>query len=179
MRSLEESLTQYAACHRDRRNIAMHFLGIPLVVFAVVLALALVSTRVAGLSVTGAAIAAVAAAAYYLWLDRALGAAMAAVLFLMCAAASEITARVPAPAALAIAAALFAGGWTLQFWGHRLEGVRPAFLGDARLLLTGPVFVCAEAFFLFGAKPALRRRIEDRAGPTAARRARPPAAQPR
>ena len=38
MKSLEQNLTQYAAYHRDRRNIATHFVGIPMIVFAVVLA---------------------------------------------------------------------------------------------------------------------------------------------
>ncbi len=36
----------------------------------------------------------------------------------------------------------------------------------------GPIFVCAEAFFLLGAKAELRRRIEERTGPTVARRER-------
>ena len=46
MKSLEENLTQYAAYHRDRRNIATHFFGIPLIVFAIVLALATASVSV-------------------------------------------------------------------------------------------------------------------------------------
>ncbi|MGE0355348.1 MAG: DUF962 domain-containing protein [Burkholderiales bacterium] len=179
MRSLEESLTQYAASHRDRRNIATHFVGIPLVVFSVVLALATLSYPVGGVPVTAAALAAIAASAWYLWLDTALGAAMAIALFVMCALASEVAARLDTDATLALAAAIFAGGWALQFWGHRFEGVKPAFLDDARQLLVGPLFVCAEAFFFLGAKPALRRYVEERVGPTVARRARPGMAQPR
>lgn len=34
MRTLTQQLTQYAAYHRDRRNIATHFIGIPLIVLA-------------------------------------------------------------------------------------------------------------------------------------------------
>src|SRR6218665_148485 len=30
-----ELMTQYAAYHRDRRNITTHFIGIPLIVFAI------------------------------------------------------------------------------------------------------------------------------------------------
>jgi uncharacterized membrane protein YGL010W len=170
MRPIEELLTQYAAYHRDRRNIATHFLGIPLIVFAIVLALATVSLPVAGLAITPAAVASVAAAAYYFRLDAAFGAAMAAVLFALCALASEATARLGDGGALALAAALFAAGWALQFWGHRFEGMKPAFFDDAKQLLVGPLFVCAEAFFFFGAKPALRRHVEERVGPTVARR---------
>ena len=32
MRSLEDQLATYAAYHRDARNIATHFIGIPLIV---------------------------------------------------------------------------------------------------------------------------------------------------
>lgn len=175
MKSIAENLTQYAAYHRDRRNIATHFFGIPLIVFAVVLALALVSFHAGDVAISLAAVASVAACAYYLKLDAAFGAAMAVTLFLMCAAASEITARFPAGAVLAIAAALFAIGWALQFWGHRFEGMKPAFYDDAKQLLIGPLFVCAEVFFFFGAKPALRRYIEERVGPSVARREHPSA----
>ena len=179
MKSLEEILTQYAAYHRDRRNIATHFFGIPLIVFAVVLALATVEFPVAGLAVTAAAVAAVAACAYYFRLDAAFGAAMAVTLFAMCALASEAMARLPTGGVLALAAALFAAGWALQFWGHRFEGMKPAFFDDARQLLIGPLFVCAEVFFFFGAKPRLRRYIEDRVGPVVARRAPSAAVEPR
>src|SRR3982751_2786976 len=34
-RPATELMVQYAAYHRDRRNIATHFVGIPLIVFAV------------------------------------------------------------------------------------------------------------------------------------------------
>jgi uncharacterized membrane protein YGL010W len=50
--------------------------------------------------------------------------------------------------------------------------MKPAFVDDVRQLFIGPLFVCAEAFFLLGARAALRRAIEERVGPTVARRAR-------
>jgi uncharacterized membrane protein YGL010W len=164
--SLEESLTQYAAYHRDRRNIATHFFGIPLIVFAVVLALATMSLSAGSVSLTGAAIASAAACLYYLRLDLGFGLVMAAVLFGMCAGASEVTARLSDPAVLGLAALLFAAGWALQFWGHRFEGMKPAFFDDAKQLLIGPLFVVAEVFFFFGARAPLRRYIEERVGPT-------------
>ncbi len=176
MKSLEENLTQYAAYHRDRRNIATHFFGIPLIVFAVVLALATASVSVGGFGLTGAAVASAAACLYYLRLDAGFAFAMAVTLFAMCAGASEITARLSVPAALGVAAAVFAVGWALQFWGHRFEGMKPAFFDDAKQLLIGPLFVVAEVFFFFGARAPLRRYIEDRVGPTVARRDEAPLA---
>ncbi len=170
MQTIEQNLTQYAAYHRDRRNIATQFVGVPMIVFAVVLALAVVEIPAGPIVVTLAAIVSIAACAYYLKLDLALGATMAIVLFAMCAAASEITHRTGTGTSLAIAAAVFVVGWAIQFLGHRYEGVKPAFFDDVKQLLIGPVFVCAEAYFLFSAMPGLRRYIEDRVGPTVARR---------
>jgi uncharacterized membrane protein YGL010W len=61
-------------------------------------------------------------------------------------------------------------GWAIQFVGHRYEGVKPAFYDDVRQLLIGPVFVCAEAWFLLGGRKDLKRYVEDRVGPTVSRR---------
>lgn len=170
MAGIEQNLTQYAAYHRDRRNIATHFVGVPMIVFAVVLALAVVEVPVGPVGVTLAAVGAILACAYYFVLDFALALTMAVVLFLMCAAASEITHRAGIAASFGIAAAIFVIGWIIQFVGHRYEGVKPAFYDDVKQLLIGPLFVCAEAAFLVGARVSLRRHIEERVGPTVARR---------
>jgi uncharacterized membrane protein YGL010W len=170
VKTLEENLTQYAAYHRDRRNIATHFIGVPMIVFAIILALATVAIPVGTLSITLAAVLAIVSCAYYLKLDLTLGVTMLVVLFLMCAGASEITARSATGVALAWALGIFVVGWAIQFLGHKFEGMKPAFFDDVMQLMIGPLFVCAEAFFLLGAKPTLRRYIEDRVGPTVARR---------
>jgi uncharacterized membrane protein YGL010W len=170
MKTVEENLTQYAAYHRDRRNIATHFVGVPMIVFAIILALATATIPIGPVAVTMAALVSVAMCIYYFRLDAVFGVTMAVVLFAMCAAASEITARWSTPASLAWAAAIFTVGWALQFLGHKFEGMKPAFFDDVMQLIIGPLFVCAEAFFLLGAKPRLRRYIEERVGPTVARR---------
>jgi uncharacterized membrane protein YGL010W len=51
-----------------------------------------------------------------------------------------IVASVPVGATivgLPLAAAMFAGGWSLQFLGHYFEGKKPAFVDDKRNLLVG------------------------------------------
>jgi uncharacterized membrane protein YGL010W len=175
VKTVEQNLTQYAAYHRDRRNIATHFVGVPMIVFAVVLALANAIFVVNGFAITVAAIVSFAACVYYLRQDLAFGVAMAVVLFAMCAAASEITARTSTGGALGIALAVFAVGWAIQFLGHKYEGMKPAFFDDVMQLVIGPLFVCAEVFFLLGAKSGLRRYIEERVGPTVERRTHPDA----
>jgi uncharacterized membrane protein YGL010W len=173
VKPLEQNLTQYAAYHRDRRNIATHFVGIPMIMFALVVGLAAGSITVAGVSVTWAAIACLALAIYYFRQDLRYGIAMALVLFAMCAGASEMVARLSATGVALWAVAIFVAGWALQFLGHRFEGMKPAFFDDARQLFVGPLFMCAEASFMLGLREPVRRYIEERVGPTVARREHP------
>ncbi|HZZ92070.1 MAG TPA: Mpo1-like protein [Usitatibacter sp.] len=170
MKTVGQNLTQYAAYHRDRRNIATHFLGVPMIQFSVVAALALVDIPAGGMTLTAGALFAAASALYYLRQDLAMGTAMAVLLFVFCAVASEIEGRFGKGTALALYAGLFVVGWIIQFVGHRFEGLKPAFFDDLMQLMVGPLFVCAEAFFMLGAKRALRESIEARVGPTVARR---------
>jgi uncharacterized membrane protein YGL010W len=60
-------------------------------------------------------------------------------------------------------AVLFIGGWILQLVGHGFEGRRPALADNLFQIFVAPIFLAAEAFFAFGYKPQLRRRIEERA----------------
>jgi uncharacterized membrane protein YGL010W len=170
MKTLEQNLTQYAAYHRDRRNIATHFFGVPMIQFSLIAALALVDIPAGGMTVTLGAVVALLSALYYLRQDLAMGTAMAVLLFIFCALASEIEGRLGKGGASALYAALFVAGWIIQFIGHRFEGMKPAFFDDLMQLMVGPLFVCAEVFFALGAKQKVRAYIEERVGPTAARR---------
>ncbi|MEO8102898.1 MAG: Mpo1-like protein [Betaproteobacteria bacterium] len=167
MRSLEQQITQYAAYHRDRRNIATHFVGVPIIVFSVVLAL--VPWAIGGVNV--ALIALAVASIYYLVLDRGLGSAMLLFLFVCYLIAIYINARTgQTPLVMGLAILLFVVGWVIQFLGHRYEGMKPAFTDDIMGLVIGPLFIMTEVFFMLGLKAALKKYIEDRVGPTLAER---------
>jgi uncharacterized membrane protein YGL010W len=162
MRTIEQHLTQYAAYHRDKRNIATHFVGVPLIVFSVVLALAQINLG----GVHAGWLAIFAASVYYIWLDRTLGVSMLILLTVSGALASLISMQTGVTAALILALLLFVVGWIIQFVGHKYEGMKPAFVDDMMGLAIGPLFVLTEAYFLLGLKRELRRHIEERVGPT-------------
>ena len=167
MRTLEQQITQYAAYHRDRRNIAAHFVGVPMIVFSVLLAL--VTMTIGGVNV--ALIALALAALYYVVLDVALGTAMLIFLFSSYLVAIYINARVGHAGVVAgIAAVIFIVGWIIQFVGHKYEGMKPAFTDDIMGLVIGPLFIMTEVFFLLGLKPQLKKYVEDRVGPVLAAR---------
>ncbi len=161
MKSLVERLASYAEYHRDKRNIATHFVGIPMILVGTQATLARI-----GVGPLNAAVGATALATrYYRELDPTYGAAMAAVLGATAALGSAIAAM-PLPVWAGVASSLFVGGWAIQFVGHVFEGKKPAFLDDLRGLLDGPLFLVAEAAFALGLSPELRAEVERRAGPT-------------
>lgn len=167
MRNLEQQITQYAAYHRDRRNIATHFVGVPMIVFAVVLAL--VPWTIFGVNL--ALIVLVGAAAYYLFLDKALGTAMLAFLFFCYLVAVYLNARLDnTVVTMGLAAFLFVVGWIIQFVGHKFEGIKPAFTDDIIGLAIGPLFIMTELFFALGLKRGLKKYVEARVGPLLAAR---------
>ncbi len=165
MKTLTDHLSQYAAYHRDRRNIATHFVGIPMIVLAVVVLLARPGFDLAGWPVSAATVAVIAATAWYLRLDLRLGALMGALL-LACLLLAQATATLSTGAWAAVGVGLFVVGWVIQFVGHIFEGRKPAFVDDISGLIVGPLFVVTEAAFLLGLRPQLQAQIEQRAGPT-------------
>lgn len=175
MRNLTEQLTQYAAYHRDARNIGTHFVGIPLIV----LALAVLLSRPAialwlPVPVSPAWLLFGASTIYYLVLDVPLG-LMMAVVSAACVAFGAWLAQQGTAAWLGSGVGLFVVGWIFQFVGHiAWEHRKPAFVDDLIGLLIGPLFVLAEALFSIGWRPQLRAAIEAKVGPT---RINPPRAQ--
>ncbi|WP_119287997.1 DUF962 domain-containing protein [Azohydromonas sediminis] len=161
-----ELMVQYAGYHRDRRNIATHFVGIPLIVFAVGVLLARPTVPVAGLALTPAWVLWALAAAWYVSRGPGLlGVAVAAVTAVLVALAQPLGAGTTT-AWLAWGAGCFVAGWLVQFVGHLYEGRRPAFFDDLVGLLVGPMFVVAEALFAFGRLRQLAAEIERQVGPT-------------
>ena len=165
MRTLTDHLVQYAAYHRDRRNIATHFIGIPMIVLAVAVLLSRPSFSLFGLALTPAVLVVVAAVILYLVLDLRFGVVMA-VLYAMFVWAGFVVAQQSTGAWLATGVGAFVVGWIVQFVGHYWEGRKPAFVDDLAGLIIGPLFVVAEAAFLLGLRDDVRREVEKRAGPT-------------
>ena len=165
MRNLSEQLTQYAAYHRDRRNILTHFVGIPMIVLAVAVLLARpLLAQWGAVALSPATAVTLLTVLYYLKLDLRLGAVMAALMALSLWFAQAVAAQATA-VWLTVGVGLFVVGWVIQFVGHYYEGRKPAFVDDLVGLVIGPLFVVAEAGFLLGLRRELQQAIEARVGP--------------
>jgi uncharacterized membrane protein YGL010W len=158
MTALETALSAYAAYHRDRRNVATHLVGIPMIVLAVVVLLSRPQWAVGAGVITPAMALSVLAGLFYLRLDRRFGAIMALLLAVCCWLGLAIVAQ-GLGAWLGWGLGLFVAGWAIQFLGHGFEGRKPAFVDDLKSLLVGPLFVVAEVAFLLGLRRELQAAI--------------------
>ena len=158
MKTLVDHLAQYAAYHRDRRNIFSHFIGIPMIVLSIAVLLA---RPALGFGLSPALLLALAAALFYLRLDLRFGVAMTALLALTVWGAAQLAAGTTA-AWLGWGVGLFVVGWIIQFVGHYYEGRKPAFVDDLSGLIVGPLFVLAELAFLLGLRGDVQREVEAR-----------------
>ncbi|WP_280152630.1 Mpo1-like protein [Piscinibacter sp. XHJ-5] len=166
MRNATELMVQYAAYHRDRRNITTHFIGIPLIVFAIGILLSRPEFAVGGRTLTPAWLVWGAATLWYLTRGNfVLGAAVSFVNFVLILLAHQVPAA-STGAWLSWGVGVFVVGWILQFIGHYYEGRKPAFVDDLVGLLVGPMFVTGEFLFGLGWGKSLLDEIERRVGPT-------------
>ncbi|MDP2094002.1 MAG: DUF962 domain-containing protein [Hydrogenophaga sp.] len=165
MDNATRQLVQYAHYHRDPRNIATHYIGIPLIVFAVAALLARVRLETAGLVISADWVVWTLVTAWYLTLgQRALTLSTAGVLAGLVALAHPLG-TAPLNTWLGWSLGCFVIGWVFQFVGHYWEGRKPAFVDDLRGLLIGPMFVMAELGFALGTGKALQSMIDSAAGP--------------
>ncbi|NUT74975.1 DUF962 domain-containing protein [Pseudomonas sp. C1C7] len=160
-KSLVDHLAQYAAYHRDPRNIATHFIGIPLIVVAV--AVLLSRPQWGGGWLSPAVLVSLASAWFYLRLERRLGVLMT-VLLGLCVWAGNVLAQQSTLVWLSSGVGMFVVGWAIQFVGHHYEGRKPAFVDDVTGLIVGPLFVVAEVAFMLGLRRGLKEQIEARVG---------------
>lgn len=168
MKTLTEQLTQYAAYHRDPRNIATHFVGIPMIVLGVTTLLSAPSLMVGPLPVNLALLLALASSLFYFRLDMRFGMVMAVVLGASLAVGQWIAAQNTA-IWLMTGGGLFVAGWAIQFLGHYYEGKKPAFVDDVVGLLVGPLFVVAEVAFALKMRLELQSAIDAGVGPVRVR----------
>ncbi len=155
-------LASYAAVHRDARNKATHFIGIPAIVFSLLLAATQAPLEIAGYHTSAAAILAALAVLGWMALDLGIGLIMAVLMVMLWYGAEALAAALghDGPAVWVAFATIFIGGWALQFLGHHYEGKRPALLDNLFQGFIGPMFLVAEIVVITGHRPDLATAIE-------------------
>jgi len=151
-------LAMYAAYHRDARNRATHHVGVPMIVFSLLI---IAATVPLGGGVTLAAVLLGPLLFVYLLTVPLMG--VVAVAFYGCALllAREIASLGLQTALIAFAAA-FVVGWIIQLVGHAFEGRRPALIDNFLQIFMAPAFLILEMLFALRMEKRVRADIEER-----------------
>jgi uncharacterized membrane protein YGL010W len=148
----------YAAYHRNRWNRLTHFIGVPAIIFAILIPMNWLSF---GEGVTLAHVFVGVVLAYYFLLDVPLALATTVAVAALLLAAKAVAGTGVASGWIWFGA-FFVGGWVFQLVGHVFEGRRPALSDNLFQIFIAPIFLVAEVFFALGLKRDVLRKIEDR-----------------
>lgn len=143
-------LASYAAVHRSGRNKATHFVGIPIIVFSLLLILSLWRVNPGGREVSMALVIGTIAVLAWMALDLGIGLIMAAIMAPTWYAAEALAGALGPSGSVVAFLVLFVVGWALQFLGHHYEGKRPALVDNIFQGFIGPMFLVAETLVASG-----------------------------
>ena len=155
-------LVGYASAHQHPVNIAVHLVGIPVIMLGVFIPMTWLSIEIINFKLNLAQIILIAMFVFYMSLDW-----IFAVVFLVLGAAVTVLAAklgsYPQSTALTIAAAAFFGGYIAQFIGHAIERSMPVLLKHPiQANLAAPFFTIVEVFKLLGLREGLFIDVQKR-----------------
>lgn len=159
---LMDILVGYASAHQHPVNIAVHLVGIPVIMLGIFVPMSWLSIELNGIKLNLAQITVITMFIFYMTLDR-----ICAIVFLVFAAAvallADKLASLPQPTAWMIAAAAFFGGYAAQFIGHAIEKSMPVLVRrPVQANLAAPFFAIVEIFKLPGLREALFDDVQKR-----------------
>lgn len=163
---LMEMLSGYAASHQHPFNVFVHMIGIPTIMFGVLIPLTWLRIDLPFMSFTLAHVTLVGFVAFYLTLDVLFAIVFAVIGALLVTLAMQVGA-LPLGVAGGIAAACFFGGYALQFIGHAVEKSMPVLVKHPiQAQLAAPFFTVVELFKILHLREDLfdevQRRIASR-----------------
>lgn len=149
MRSLQSWFDEYAESHQHPTNVAIHWVCVPAIMFAV-LGLAFALPRPEAFAAVGprfgnwAMVLIAGALVWYALLSWRIALGMLLVTALMVAAQHLLMPLPGRPWHWNLA--IFVVAWIGQFHGHRVEGRKPSFLKDLAFLLVGPAWLLGKLY---------------------------------
>lgn len=157
-----EQLAMYTSYHRDGRNKAAHFVGVPAIAVSLLLPMALAPLfSVGGHVVTVAALFGLAVMLFWIVLDLPFGIATS-LIFVPAVIFAEWLAGQGGATVWVLFAILFVGGWIIQLVGHAFEGRKPALADNILQVFIAPVFLVTEVAFALGLRKGLEQAVEAR-----------------
>lgn len=151
MNTLHKLLTEYSASHQNPQNRAIHWVCVPLILFA---SIGLLRAIPLGNGILNVATISVALAlVYYFSLSVRLAAGMTLIMVFLYMGTQTLYSTSNWFYYVTTMAVIFVLAWIGQAVGHLLEGSRPSFVKDLQFLLIGPLWLLAKAYRLENVRP--------------------------
>ena len=161
MKTLEQQMAVYAAYHRHPINRLTHFVGVPTIMFAILIPMGWLRMPVFGIEISLAVVFVAAVLIYYVLLDATLAGLMSLFMLAMLTITEWLAINLPLGDGLKVAGLAFVGGWVFQIIGHVFEGRRPALVDNGWQIFVAPIFLLAETLFALGYRRDSHDRVQE------------------
>ena len=159
---LMDMLTRYVSAHQHPFNIFLHMVGIPTIMFGLMIPMTWVSADVGGVTLNLGHIFALGYFAFYMTLDKPFAIVFFVFTLLILWLAGKVGA-LPLATSGKIAAIAFFGGYAAQFIGHAVEKSMPVLVKHPiEANLSAPFFTVVEMFKLLGLRDELFNEVQAR-----------------
>ncbi|VEG91608.1 Mpo1 family 2-hydroxy fatty acid dioxygenase [Legionella spiritensis] len=160
MKPFLEQARFYAQYHQQAATFYTHLVGVPILIFAVMIFLGFFHLRMPNVfDATLASIATLILWLYYLRLNWRLSLLLLPVLALLLWISSMISYAGPTRSALWLFVIFLVLGVVLQLSGHFIEGRKPAFMDNMKQALIAPLYLTAELCFMAGFMKSLQETL--------------------
>jgi uncharacterized membrane protein YGL010W len=160
MKTALQQLATYKSVHLNPKNLATHFVGVPLIIWSVALSLSGVQWTLVisqqAYQVNLAQFLFSLALLYYFKLHWRMAIGM---IFFIVPVVISANWAAQFESYLLIALGVFIVGWVFQFIGHHFEKAKPAFIEDLNQLMIGPFFLISEVYFALGLGKSLNNEV--------------------
>lgn len=157
-----EQMAMYSAYHRDKRNQMTHHVGVPMIVFSVMVLFAQVTLYTFDGGVVTLAGVLIALLLLMYIISVPMVGLVALIIYSVLLYYAEQIAAMGSTTAFSAFGILFVVGWIIQFWGHAYEGRKPALFDNLLQIFMAPSFLIAEILFALGLQKDLKQEIEAR-----------------
>lgn len=160
MKPFIEQAQFYAAFHQNKITRYTHFAGVPLIIFSLMILLGFVKLIIPGVLTTNfALLGAIVVMAYYFKVQWQLSLVLTPIMLVLLWVASFFNHAGPTKLGLWVFLITFVSGWALQFYGHYMEGKKPAFMDNICQAFIAPLFLVAELMFMAGLMLDLQKQM--------------------
>ena len=152
MKSIQQWLDEYSVSHQNPTNKMIHWICVPLIFFSVIGMLYSIQfpyRLLDHLNLNMAIIVLAFVTVYYFMLSRSLSLGML-IFSLLCIGICYRIQNITTLPLWGICIGIFVFAWIGQFYGHKVEGMKPSFFKDLQYLMIGPAWLMSFVYKRLG-----------------------------